>query len=299
MYIAIYQIQYSNNVIGEFDSSFLTYDCRKNPESEKREIAHMLRFYEEVVLKQNSAKYFGLLSPKFSNKAKISGKSFIDWIDANPGYDVYFINPFPQLSYWNFNIWTQGEFWHPGLKDLSTALLNSAGYNFDIEDLPRNNNKTALYSNFWVANKKFWDSYMEFIKKIIFAIDNLSDSDKAKIFEITPHYTSATFFPFIFERLFSTFLILEKNISYLSYKHEIDEIRDCCNNDMERFIINEWTEIIDSMDNTNKDNEQYKKLFTNLQRMLHIYELNQVSVDNPNPFNLKNIFNNLKNIIRR
>ena len=85
---SIYQIQYSNDVLGEFDSAFNKYDCRDNPEPEKREIAHMLRFYEEKAWKKKGGEYFGLVSPKFSSKAKISGREFIDWVDANPGHDV-------------------------------------------------------------------------------------------------------------------------------------------------------------------------------------------------------------------
>lgn len=297
MNTSIYQIQYSDDVVGEYDPSFLMYDCRKNPEADKREIAHMLRFYEEGIWKEKCIKYFGLLSPKFSNKAKISGKSFIEWIESNPGYDVYFINPFPQLSYWNFNVWTQGEFWHPGLIDLANTIFKSAGYTFCIEDLPRNNNKTALYSNYWVANEKFWNAYMTFIKKIIFAIDNLSDSDKKKIFEITPHYTSATFFPFIFERLFSTFIILEKNISFLSYSHGINEILNCCDNEMEHFIIKEWSGLIDNMDISNKDNIEYKKIFINIQSVLDSCEMKKVPIDNSKPKMWKKIFNYLKNTI--
>ena len=297
MSTSIYQIQYSDDVVGEFDPAFLKYDCRKNPEPDKREIAHMVRFYEEGIWKQEGTKYFGLLSPKFSSKAKISGKSFIHWINSNPGYDVYFINPFPQLSYWNFNVWTQGEFWHPGLKDLANSLFKSAGYTFQIEDLPRNTSKTALYSNYWVGNEKFWDSYMKFVKKTIQAIDNLSDSDKRILFEFTPHYTPATFFPFIFERLFSTFLMLEKNILVLPYSHGHEEILSRCNNDMERFIINEWSEMIDIWDSSDRNDFEYKKLFNNLQGMLHIYELAQPAAENSKPAILKKILKYFKNIL--
>ena len=297
MSTSIYQIQYSDDVVGEFDPAFIKYDCRKNPEPDKREIAHMIRFYEEGIWKNEDTKYFGLLSPKFSSKAKISGQSFIHWINSNPGYDVYFINPFPQLSYWNFNVWTQGEFWHPGLKDLANSLFMSAGYTFRIEDLPRSTIATALYSNYWVGNQKFWDAYMNFVKTIIGAIDKLSDSDKKMLFKFTPHYTPATFFPFIFERLFSTFLILEKNILVLPYAHGHEGILSRCTNEMERFIINEWVEVIDSWDGSDKDDVYYKKFFSNLQGMLDIYDLSQQGVDNFQPVIWKKIFNYFKNIL--
>ena len=147
MTVSVFQIEYSDDVVGEFDSAFIRYDCRDNPEPEKREIAHMLRFYDEGAWRSEGADYFGLVSPKFSGKAGISGKTFVDWVNVNPGYDVYFVNPFPQLSYQYFNVWTQGEAWHPGLSDLANALFVAAGFPFRVENLPRNTARSLLYSN--------------------------------------------------------------------------------------------------------------------------------------------------------
>jgi len=272
MTISIYQIQYSTNVTGTFDSSFIKYDCRDYPEPDKREIAHMLRFYDEGAWKEQKPEYFGLVSPKFTDKAKISGQAFIDWVQSNPGYDVYFINPFPQLNYWHFNVWTQGEFWHPGLVELANALFAAAGYSIQIDKLPRNTSASLLYSNYWVGNEKFWNIYMAFVRKLVASVDNLSSDNKKKLFELAPHYTPATYFPFIFERLFSTFLVLHKNISCLPYPHDREKIVSLCDNKMERFIINEWGEMIDTWDAYGRNSAEYRKLFFNLQSMLKIYQ---------------------------
>jgi hypothetical protein len=270
MAVSVYQIEYSNDVIGEFDPAFIRYDCRGNPEPEKREIAHMLRFYDEGVWRSEGSEYFGLVSPKFSGKVGISGKAFVDWVNANPGYDVYYVNPFPQLSYWYFNVWTQGESWHPGLVDLANALFVAAGFSFRVENLPRNTARSLLYSNYWVGNEKFWHTYMAFVRKLGDAVDDLDVGDRKKIFEIAPHYASATYFPFVFERLFSTFLVLHGGIACFPYHYGHDEIIDRCGNDMERFVIREWAEMIDNWDATGRDDANYRKLFANLQRTLRV-----------------------------
>lgn len=271
MTVSVYQIQYGDDVVGTFDPAFITYDCRANPEREKRETAHMLRFYDEGVWRHHSAEHFGLVSPKFAGKARIGGKAFIDWVQANPGYDVYFINPFPQVSYWHFNVWTQGEFWHPGLGDLADALFAAAGHSIRVEALPRNTAASLLYSNYWVGNEGFWRVYMAFVRNIAAAVDNLSAGDRTKLFGLAPHSAPATYFAFVFERLFSTFLVLHEDIAGLPYPHGHDDILGRCDNDMERFIIGAWSEMIDAWDAVGRNDAEYRKLFANLEGMLRIY----------------------------
>lgn len=271
MAATVYQIEYSNDVIGAFDPAFIKYDCRDNPEYEKREIAHMLRFYDEGSWRRHGTDHFGLVSPKFSSKAGINGRAFIDWVDANPGYDVYFINPFPQLCYWHFNVWTQGEFWHPGLTNLANALFAAAGYSTRVENLTRNTAASLLYSNYWVGNEKFWHLYIAFVRKLFTAVDTLDVGNKKKLFDLAPHYAPATYFPFVFERLFSTFLILQDDINCLPYLYRRYEILDRCDNEMELFVIQEWAEMIDNWDVSGRDDAEYRKLFVNLQGMLKIY----------------------------
>jgi hypothetical protein len=271
MAVSVYQIMYSDKVVGTFDPAFIKYDCRHNPEPQKREIAHMLRFYDEGAWRQSGSEHFGLVSPKFSVKTGIKGKNFIDWVDANPGYDVYFVNPFPQLCYWHFNVWTNGEFWHHGLCDMANKLFVSAGLSIRVEDLPRNTASSLLYSNYWVGNEKFWRIFMTFVRKLASAVDDLDMEERRKLFELAPHYAPATYFPFVFERLFSTFLVLNQEFTCLHYGYGRDEILNKCENDMERFIIREWADMIDNWDDSGRNDEEYRKLFANLQGMLKIY----------------------------
>ncbi len=112
---------------------------------------------------------------------------------------------------------------------------------------------------------------MTFVRKLASAVDDLDTEERRKLFELAPHYAPATYFPFIFERLFSTFLVLNQEITGLDYFYGRDEILNKCGNDMERFIIREWADMIDTWDISGRNDEEYRKIFANLQGMLKIY----------------------------
>jgi len=269
--VAIYQIQYSNSVVGGFDSDFIKYDCRKSPENEKREIAHMQRLFREYKWNKDGDQYLGLFSPKFNDKSGLSGKEFIHWIKSNPGYDVYFINPFPQLEYFHYNVWEQGEYWHPGLKELADSLFKAANLDIQTQSLPKNNIDTLLYSNYWVGNRRFWEEYMRFIDKLMVAIDGLESIDRKRFFSQTLHYTPATFFPFIFERMFSTFLCIQKNLKSLSYSYEKDKVINKCSNDFERLIVADWSNMIANWDSHGHSELEVRDFFHNLENLQRMF----------------------------
>lgn len=268
---AIYQIQYGDNVIGKFDSEFICYDCREFPESEKREIAHMQRFFHQGIWRRSDVSHFGLVSPKFNIKTGLTGFDFKNWIKLNPGYDVYFINPFPQLQYFHFNVWEQGEYWHPGLKELADLLFESANLNLKVEGLPRNSRNTLLYSNYWVGNELFWRKFIAFVDKLTSAIEALKHEEKNRFFIRAPHYASATYFPFVFERIFSTYINFDKTVRCLAYPYSQDEILRRCVNDFERLIVSGWADIIDLRDAKNPNDPELRVLFKNIEDLQRLF----------------------------
>jgi DNA-binding response OmpR family regulator len=69
-------------------------------------------------------------------------KIFKIFFIAIPGYDVYFINPHPQLAYFYYNCWEQGEYWHEGLKKLSAKILKELNILY-IEPIQEHNIKMS------------------------------------------------------------------------------------------------------------------------------------------------------------
>lgn len=113
---------------------------------------------------------------------------------------------------------------------------------------------------------------MSFVRALDTAANNLTESERDAIFSLAPHYAPATYFPFIFERLFSTFLSLDKDINFLPYPYERSEILGKCDIEMERLIIREWGDRIDAWDHNDRSDDEYRRIFEDLSRVLELYQ---------------------------
>lgn len=212
MKLSLYQIWYDENTKPDENSGLLAFDCRDNPEFLKREIAHLINFYDAIVKDADRDDYFALLSPRFSEKTGLTIAQVKDFVTTNPSNDIFLFNPFPMHVYLNMNVWDNGESQHKGLKELTQYLFNTAGVDFDVYAMHRNTIYNTVYCNYWVASKVFLDNFIGFIKKLDTTIENMTDSDKNKYFSDANYHTKASFYPFIFERLICTFLLM--NDSY-------------------------------------------------------------------------------------
>lgn len=204
--IAIYQIYYQEKQKIYLDPAFIPYDNTKNPQPKWCEMYLMNNFYtSQEHLKSD---YSGLVSWKFGQKTALSGQKFLEYIQDNPGYDVYFINPFPHESYFFKNVWLQGDECHPGVLDFVQTLFNKSGYHIDLRKL-HNNNHNTLFCNYWVGNQTFWQGFMDFITPIYNYMQySLTTEEKEFINRPADRVISANYIPFILERMFSTYLAL-------------------------------------------------------------------------------------------
>ena len=112
---------------------------------------------------------------------------------------------------------------------------------------------------------------MSFVRAFDVAVANLTDSEREAIFSLAPHYASATYFPFVFERLFSTFLLINKDIKSLPYPYKRVEILNRCDAEIERLIIREWGDRIDAWDRDGRNDDQYRRFFGDLSSVLVLY----------------------------
>lgn len=246
--ILIYEPIYKDNQkIAE--PSFCPLIIKDNSFSEWRELKHLIDLYASG--SHLKAEYTGLFSPKFQLKTHISGEEFIDFVKNNPGGDVYFINPFPQIKYWSYNVWMQGEIAHPGLKEATKQLLKAININIDIDCTPRQGSAKLAYSNFWVASPNFWEHYVGNVLKPIyeFLINNPNHKITHKLMTITKHTKNTTLLPFIIERLFSTYLSFTQNLNIIPFKMTDSLIiNKYCNNDFERLMVKLMKDEVDDAD---------------------------------------------------
>jgi hypothetical protein len=221
MNIRISQIYFEPRQLSGLDPAFLPYDNSSSTNADYREFYVFQKEY--LAGKIPTDTYVGYVSWKFQKKSRMSGRRFIEFCEANPGYDVYLVNPFPLFIALG-NVWDCGETKHPGIKELTQYIFDSLNYGISVNEVP-NSLRLNAYCNFWVGNRKFWDSYMKFCLPIVDFIEKRMDAQhKAKLFSRADRRSNASYFAYIFERLFTTFLASHPEIKSLSYRYSKEEL---------------------------------------------------------------------------
>ena len=118
----------------------------------------IIKFLYNNKLKSNF--YYGFFSPKFEEKTGYSIDEVIKIVKDNNDHDVIiFTHSWELLSYYK-NPWEQGEVVHPGILNESQKFLDYIGIKINLKDFI-SCSKNSFYSNYVVANKKYWDSWMK------------------------------------------------------------------------------------------------------------------------------------------
>jgi hypothetical protein len=245
---------------GTVDPGFLPFDVTADPQPDRRESAHMLTFWRRGLHRQYQVT--GLLSPKFTAKTGISGQIFNEFITDNPGYDVWFINPYPHYFYLSFNIWEHGETWYPGLRDRASKVFAAAGVMTDLNKFPRSTKRTLLFSNIWAATADFWDRFMGFVSAMSAHAETIGS-----VFDIVPYEDGhAVYFPFIFERLFTTFLVMHPDIKARYANFQTAHILDMTGK-VDALLIREWGTMIDKWDSIGVYSDDQRAIFRGIQKL--------------------------------
>lgn len=218
-------------------AEFLPFVRADNSRPEWREFKILIDMYRNGDHLRHD--YTGLFSPKFTLKSKISGAKFLEFVQSRSDSDICFINPFPQLAYWSYNVWMQGEQAHPGLTQAAQALADASGVNMTIGDTPRHGPGVLAYCNFWVGSQRFWDEYVgrTLVPIADFLEANPLHDAALAVMTDTTHTDPAPFLPFIVERLFSTYISLAPELPRSAYRFNAQEIRDHCMNDFEKLLF--------------------------------------------------------------
>lgn len=264
----VWQNFYTDEQRRRLDPDFIPNDGRRNADTHYREVALFARMYHSG--RHLDAKYTGIVSPKFGEKTRRRGAEFIRLIEENPGYDVYFINPFPENAYFCFNVWSHAELCHPGLTKLAQKLFRAAGVDFDLTRMGRNSPATALYCNFWAGNERFWDGFMDLNLRLLNALENMKPSERKPYFEIdSTYYEPVPFATFIFERLFSTILLMQPNIRALAWPYRGADLLVASGGSVEKFaILASFRALVDQFDKRMGDISDERLLFNAFEQLL-------------------------------
>jgi hypothetical protein len=190
------------------DKMFIPYNNMANDKPELREYPIILDLYSK---NRHFDGYWGMLSWRFAEKTKISGKQLYDSILNNPDYDVYHVNPFFDEVTKFSNPFTQGDCHHPGMIDFTNRLLNKMGYDIDInkEHFEKDN---FIYCSYYIGNNKFWDQWIVFLETAITIANNDLELN-AYLYDTGTNYRERITinFPFVIERLVNLFLFIYKS----------------------------------------------------------------------------------------
>jgi len=267
--VHIYQIWYDEKSRPDENSGIEAFDCRDKPEFLKREIAHLIRFYDEIVKHADNDCYFALFSPRFNEKTGLTIKQVKDFVSNNPNQDIYLFNPFPMHVYLDMNVWEHGERRHTGLKQLTQYLFDAAGVDFDINTKHRNNINNTVYCNYWVASKPFLDHFISFVKKLDSTINSMPKHERDWYFVETTYHTKASFYPFLFERLISYFLLLNNNYHAQPYIYSSNSILIKKTKRIDKiFYLNGYREKFDELEKDIDNIEHLEKVFLLIRKTL-------------------------------
>ena len=222
--IKIFQIYFKPELKIHCDPAFTPLDNTANPRPELREWDVWDREYNNIV--NQGLDYWGFVSWKFKEKTNLSGQQVMDWIAANPGYDVYLLNPCILNEACFSNSWEQGDYHHPNISAIGNSFLEKIGYTDpDVKSLMLDRNKT-VFANYIVGSAAFWDKFMTFTHKL-FSEAEKDPEFKHQVFgeglSNYAHDKSLPNFTFLIERLIPTYLELE-NVNSIGFKHTPETI---------------------------------------------------------------------------
>jgi hypothetical protein len=219
--------------------------CNDHPQW--RELQAFLEIYRQGHWRQQD--FTGMFSPKFSLKTQVSVDHFRQFVADNADADVCLINPFPQIAYWSFNVWMQGEHAHPGLIANSQSVLDAVGIPWLLQDMPRHGHDLLAYGNFWVARPNFWQAFVgELLEPIADLLLREPSHPAAQgILQATSHTDAAPFLPFMIERLFSSYLSLNPRWHVAAFPVQRDVQRYCLNS-FEKLLHQQLRDEVDAAD---------------------------------------------------
>lgn len=225
----IYQVYFDEETKKHINTEFIGFDNSKDPLVQYREYSIFQRC--QNLAKQNNLTHWGYFSWKWQQKlTNISAQNVLDWIDEHPGYDVYTFNPYPKLPVGSFNVWEQALPSHDEIIEIIEYLFPIIGLDKDWIYQPMHPD-IMFFAHYCTASVQFWNDFLQLSQRYYNAVPNFP-SHIAKIHNkaTTPGNPNLWYFPFIHERLLSTFLAINKEkykvIAYHPNKDELGALWD-------------------------------------------------------------------------
>lgn len=229
MNLKIYQAYYDQSHIPVLDSAFIPFDNTANERPDLREYPLLKKLFQT---NRHTDAHWGLVSWKWKEKTCLEPSVFKAWIEDNPGYDVYHIDPYLEIPATCTNLWTQDNY-----TDFANLLFPKIGINIRCENLIYRAEDFAT-CNYIIGNSHFWTEWFLYIENIL-VICSQDDDLYRMLYKEGREYENIKEgkiekkwipnFTFIVERLVSLFFIQNRNITVKKFPVEHECYDEICN----------------------------------------------------------------------
>jgi hypothetical protein len=240
----IYQAYYRDDQVANLDPEFTPYDNRVNPVANIYE--HYIYHQTRNISQQDGVTLWGTFSWQWKNKLHgPTAQDVLDFIEHDPGYDVYIFNAYAEDEAVSFNVWEQGQWCHPYILHLGRRLLDLMGEDPKLVEQPMTKD-SYLAANYFVGTAEFWDGLLEFLDRFVAAIPMLNEADTELL------KTSAGYGPngaldhtgFICERLISTYIVRSQcRVKSWGGSSELSAFKAAAVNANDKASLHKWNQI--------------------------------------------------------
>lgn len=227
MKLRIYQAYYRQEQEALLDGLFTPYNNCNSTQHEYREYP-IFKGIQSLSL-NDDIDVWGYFSWKYQDKMPgLTGQDILEHIQANPGHDVYFWNPYSNFAVTSYNVWEQGQHFHTNLIQIAESLfpLIDIDSRWIYQPMPSD---IIYYGLYCVGNRKFWNGFLDLADRYYNSIGLLPDN----ILQLHnssagyPGFPDLGYFPFIHERLLSTYLAVHySDLKIWSYHHNYQQYNE-------------------------------------------------------------------------
>lgn len=214
MTLLIYQSFHDEEGKLNLDSEFIPYNNMNNLTPHLREYPMQKELFWKH---KDSNDIWGLVSWRWKQKTSLHPIEFKEWIESNPGYNVYHIDPSLDVVLDYKNLWIQGDRWHPGILNFGQKLLSKLKIDLDLNNLIYKSDDYTTTS-FHIGDNKFWTEWYLFLDNILVMCSHDKEMYNFLYNETSIHNDlPVPNFIFVVERLLTIFLMTRKDIKVAKF----------------------------------------------------------------------------------
>ncbi len=171
--VHIYQIYYNDRTRAQLDPGFIPLDNTRNPYPEWYEFWVIKNFLDKHDLADDA--FYGFLSPKFGAKTSLTAEQLKALMAPHQAkVDVFLVaTAWSQLAYFQ-NPFEQGEFWHPGIFELSQQVIDALGLDVQLNQMVTCSHNFA-FCNYIMARKSYWMAWKQLADAFFELVETCQD----------------------------------------------------------------------------------------------------------------------------